>query len=167
MPRNLLIAASLPAAPEALYDAYLDPATHAAFTGHAVNIEARAEAHFTAFDGVLRGVILYLEPKRLIVQTWRSINFGPDDIDSILVLTFWPQDGGACIELSTAQRRRARFRRREPGLGEVLLSRPGGRTWKGKTEGVRGARRHPLPGRLGAGRVRPGIRRSNPATAPG
>ncbi len=65
-----------------------------------MNIEARPGAPFTAFDGVLQGVILHLEPKRLIVQTWRSVNFGADDIDSVLVLTFWSQDGGTCIELT-------------------------------------------------------------------
>jgi activator of HSP90 ATPase len=100
MPRNLLTAAALPAAPEALYDAYLDPDRHAAITGHPVNIAAHPGAVFSAFEGALSGIILHLEPKRLIVQTWRSVNFAPDDIDSVLVLSFWPQHGGARIELT-------------------------------------------------------------------
>jgi activator of HSP90 ATPase len=101
MPRNLITAASLPATPETLYDMYLDPLAHAAFTGAPVEIEARAGAAFRAFEGSLAGTILHVDPKRLIVQTWRSIHFSRDEIDSILILTFLPEfDGGARIELA-------------------------------------------------------------------
>ena len=89
MPKNLIIAASLPAAPETLFDMYLDPAAHTAFTGHPVTIEPRPGAPFRAFEGSIAGTILHVEPKRLIVQTWRSINFSSDDIDSVLVLSFF------------------------------------------------------------------------------
>jgi activator of HSP90 ATPase len=99
MPKNLIIAASLPAAPETLFDMYLDPAAHTAFTGLPVTIEPRPGAPFRAFEGSIAGTILHVEPKRLIVQTWRSINFSSDDIDSVLVLSFWPDETGARIEL--------------------------------------------------------------------
>ena len=99
MPKNLIIAASLPATPETLFDMYLDPAAHAAFTGFPVTIEPRPGALFRAFDGSLWGTMLHIEPKRLIVQTWRSVSFSDDDIDSVLVLSFWPDEGGARIEL--------------------------------------------------------------------
>jgi len=99
MPKNLIIAALLPAGPETLFDMYLDPVAHAAFTGSVVTIEPRPGSPFRAFDGALSGTILHIEPKRLIVQTWRSINFSDTDIDSVLVLTFWPDEGGARIEL--------------------------------------------------------------------
>ena len=91
MPKNLLLAASLPALPDQLFDMYLDAATHAAFTGAPVTIEPRAGASFRAFDGALSGTILHVEPKRLIVQTWRSTHWAGDDIDSVLVLSFWPE----------------------------------------------------------------------------
>jgi activator of HSP90 ATPase len=99
MAKNLMIAASLPATPEVLFDMYLDPVAHSAFTGFPVTIEARPGAPFRAFDGSLSGTILHIEPKRLVVQTWRSINFSDDDIDSVLALSFWPEEGGARIEL--------------------------------------------------------------------
>ena len=44
MPKNLLLAASLPALPDQLFDMYLDPAIHTAFTGFQVTIESRAGA---------------------------------------------------------------------------------------------------------------------------
>jgi activator of HSP90 ATPase len=100
MPKNLVMAASLPAPPDELFDMYLDAAIHAAFTGAPVTIEARAGAPFRAFDGALSGTILHVEPKRLIVQTWRSVHFSGDDIDSVLVLSFWPENDCARIELA-------------------------------------------------------------------
>jgi activator of HSP90 ATPase len=99
MPKNVIIAASLPAPPDRLFDMYLDARLHAAFTGAPVTLEARAGGTFRAFDGMLSGTILHVEPKRLIVQTWRSANWPGDAIDSVLVLSFWPEDQGGRIEL--------------------------------------------------------------------
>jgi activator of HSP90 ATPase len=100
MPKNLILAAALPAPPDVLYDMYLDPAAHAAFTGAPVTIAPRAGAPFRAFNGALSGTILHVEPRRLIVQTWRSTHFAAADIDSVLVLTFWPEKDGGRIELA-------------------------------------------------------------------
>ena len=99
MLKNVIIAASLPATPEVLFDMYLDAQAHAAFTGAPVTIEPRAGAPFCAFDGMLTGAILHVEPKRLVVQTWRSANWATEAIDSVLVLTFWPEREGGRIEL--------------------------------------------------------------------
>jgi activator of HSP90 ATPase len=99
MPRNVVLAASLPATPDRLFDMYLDPQAHAAFTGAPVTIEPRPGSPFRAFNGMLSGTILHIEPKRLIVQTWRSANWPEDVIDSTLVLSFWAQRDGARIEL--------------------------------------------------------------------
>lgn len=99
MPRTIQSAAFLPAPPEELFDMYLDATAHAAFTGARVEISARPGARFRAFAGRVTGTILHLVPNKLIVQTWRSVNFSPGDIDSTLILTFWPQDAGGRIEL--------------------------------------------------------------------
>jgi uncharacterized protein YndB with AHSA1/START domain len=73
MPRNIVLAASLPAPPDRLYDMYLDPTLHGVFTGFPVTIAARAGAEFRAFGGAITGTILHVEPKRLIVQTWGGL----------------------------------------------------------------------------------------------
>ncbi|MBI2964550.1 MAG: SRPBCC domain-containing protein [Deltaproteobacteria bacterium] len=99
MPRTIQLAAFLPAPPERLFDMYLDPAEHAAFTGSAVEITARSGARFRAFGDLLSGTILEVVPKRLIVQSWRSVNFAPSDLDSTLVLTFWPEKDGGRVEV--------------------------------------------------------------------
>ena len=99
MPRTLTLAAELPATPERLFDMYLDPKLHAAFTGTEVEIDAEPGSAFHAFDGALEGSMLYTQPKRLIVQSWRSRGWEIDDIDSTLVLSFHPQANGARIEV--------------------------------------------------------------------
>ena len=99
MPRSIIMAVSLPAPPDRLFDTYLDPAAHAAITGFPVTIAPRPGAPFRAFDGKLTGTVLHIQPKRLIVQSWRSVNFPAAALDSVLVLSFWPQEGGGRIEL--------------------------------------------------------------------
>ena len=100
MPRTITLAAHLPAQPARLYRMYLDPVKHAAFTGAPVTIAPRAGAVFKAFGGALQGTILQLVPNRLIVQSWRSTEFAKADLDSTLVLSFWPEKGGGRIELT-------------------------------------------------------------------
>jgi len=99
MPRNVILAASLPAKPDRLFDMYLDAESHAALTGLPVTIEPHAGGAFRAFDGMLSGTILHIEPKTLIVQTWRSVNWPLAALDSVLTLSFWPAEDGARIEL--------------------------------------------------------------------
>ncbi len=100
MPKNVILAASLPATADQLFDMYLDPEMHAAFTGAPVVIDRRPGSPFVAFDGMLSGTILHVEPKRLIVQTWRSANWPAESIDSVLTLLFCPEPDGARIELA-------------------------------------------------------------------
>jgi activator of HSP90 ATPase len=99
MPKNLILAAHLPAPPKRLFDMYLDAKAHAAFTGQPVKLDPQPGGEFRAFGGMLTGTILHIEPKRLIVQTWRSSNWAAGAIDSVLVLTFWPQADGGRVEL--------------------------------------------------------------------
>ena len=100
MPRNIITAASLPAPPEKLFDMYLDAAMHAAFTGLPVTLEPHAGGTFRAFDGMLTGTILHIQPKSLIVQTWRSANWPLTEMDSVLTLSFWPAEDGGRIEVA-------------------------------------------------------------------
>ena len=100
MPRTVTLAATLPRQPARLYAMYLDPRQHAAFTGAPVKIAARAGARFEAFGGALTGTILQVVANRLIVQSWRSTQFAKRDLDSTLVLSFWPDPAGGRIELT-------------------------------------------------------------------
>ena len=99
MPRTIQLAASLPAPPERLFDMYLDPIEHAAFTGSPVAISSLPGSAFRAFNDVLTGTILQVVPKRFIVQSWRSPHWGSTDLESTLILTFLPEQNGGRIEL--------------------------------------------------------------------
>ena len=79
---------TLPADAAALFEMYLNPASHAAFTGFPVKIGGSPGEEFQAFNGQLSGRLLAVVPPRLIVQSWRSTKFHADDPDSTLVLTF-------------------------------------------------------------------------------
>ena len=100
MASNIQQSVTLPASPDELYDMYLDPAQHAAITGQPVTIGAEPGSAFSAFGGVLQGRMLHTEPKRLIVQTWRSKNWRVEDMDSILVITFRESGNQGQVELS-------------------------------------------------------------------
>jgi uncharacterized protein YndB with AHSA1/START domain len=99
MGRTIQLAADLPATAERLFDMYLDPAQHSAFTGSTVEVSSVPGSPFRAFNNVLSGRILDVVPKRLIVQSWRSPHWGASDLDSTLILTFVPQTDGGRIEL--------------------------------------------------------------------
>ena len=100
MSSMITLAVDLPAKPTRLYDMYVNAKQHSAFTGAPVKIAARVGARFEAFGGVLSGTILQVVPKRLIVQSWRSTNFGKRDVDSTLILRFLPNGKSGRIELT-------------------------------------------------------------------
>ena len=100
MTRTIQLAVSLPASPDRLFEMYLDPVEHAAFTGAPVTISDQPGAEFRAFNDVLTGTMLQVVPKRLIVHSWRSPHWGPSDVDSTLVLSFLSDGDGGRIELT-------------------------------------------------------------------
>lgn len=72
----------LAAKPEEVYAAWLSGEGHAAMTGGAAEVDARAGGAFTAWDGYIRGVTEELEEGRRIVQTWRTAEFADGSPDS-------------------------------------------------------------------------------------
>lgn len=88
MPSVIKQTLTLPASAKKLYDMYISPRGHAAITGMPVQISAKAGSKFSAFEGMLSGTMLATVSGRLIVQSWRSCNFGQADPDSTLILIF-------------------------------------------------------------------------------
>jgi len=78
----------------------MDSEIHAAFTGEPAKISEVAGSAFEAFGGLLHGTTLQVVKTRLIVQSWRSVNFAKDDPDSTLIISFTPdEDGEGRIDL--------------------------------------------------------------------
>lgn len=82
----------LPAPAAKLYDMYLDAEVHAAFTGAPAKVSDEPGSEFEAFGGLLKGTMLQTVKPRLIVQSWRSVNFADDDPDSTLVIAFTEEE---------------------------------------------------------------------------
>ena len=88
-----------PASAPELYDIYLDPKRHSAFTGGPVKISPKPGSKFDAFNGMLSGLMLVAIPGKMIVQRWRSMHFKDTDLDSILILTFTQEGKQGRIDL--------------------------------------------------------------------
>ncbi|HEX9853269.1 MAG TPA: SRPBCC domain-containing protein [Woeseiaceae bacterium] len=82
----------LPAPAAELYRMYMDPAAHSGLTGAPAKISEEAGSAFEAFGGLLKGRTLQVVKPRLIVQSWRSVNFADADPDSTLIITFTEED---------------------------------------------------------------------------
>lgn len=93
----------LPASADVLFGMYLDASKHEAITGLPVTIGHSPGDEFSAFGGALTGEILAVFEPTLIVQSWRSTDFKPDDPDSTLILSFSPQGEAGKIELVHVQ----------------------------------------------------------------
>ena len=89
----------LPAPGEKLFEMYLDPAAHGAWSGGEVVIGAEPGAEFRAFSGQIWGQILQVVQSRLIVQSWRSVAFADGDPDSTLILSFADEGDAGRIDL--------------------------------------------------------------------
>ena len=99
MPQSFELSEVFPGAPGNVFNAWIDPNVHAAFTGQSAESDARIGGRFTAGDGYISGSFLELEPERRIVQTWRTTEFPAEAPDSRLELVFEPTDEGTRIIL--------------------------------------------------------------------
>jgi len=99
MRRVIRYSVVLPAPADELYSTYMDGARHAQVTGAPVTISSEPGSPFVAFNGAISGRTLAAIPSTLVVQSWRSTGFGPNDPDSTLILAFVPEGGRGRIEL--------------------------------------------------------------------
>ena len=90
---------TLPAKAEQLFQMYVSPELHGAFTGMPVTISDSPGSPFSAFDGALSGSMLQVVKPKLVVQSWRSANFIDSDPDSTLILFFHDDGNEGRIEL--------------------------------------------------------------------
>jgi activator of HSP90 ATPase len=83
----------IPALPEEVYMALLDPKKHSEFTGSKATGRAKVGAKFTAWDGYISGKILKLERGKRIVQEWVTTEWPENYPPSRLEMTFEERDG--------------------------------------------------------------------------
>ena len=100
MPYDYKLACTLPASPEAVYDAWIDTDGHTAMTGAPAETGREVGDAYSAWDGYITGTILELVPGRRIVQSWRTSDFDDDDADSTVAIELEPAETGARLTLS-------------------------------------------------------------------
>ncbi|MGZ3423729.1 MAG: SRPBCC domain-containing protein [Polyangiales bacterium] len=99
-PDSIRASIVLPASKERLYEAFLDPKEHAAFTGSPATGSAKTGSKFTAWDGYITGKHLELHPHDRIVQAWRTTDFPEGAPDSRLEISFAPATGGTRVTIA-------------------------------------------------------------------
>lgn len=87
------------AAPEALFEMYMDSKKHSESTGGVAKMSRKTGGKFTAWNGMLAGKNLLIVPKRFIVQSWRGTHWKKSDPDSILILEFSKTPRGGRVDL--------------------------------------------------------------------
>lgn len=90
---------TLPAKAERLFQMYVSPELHGAFTGMPVTISDSPDSPFSAFDGALSGSMLQVVTPSIVVQSWRSVSFYDSDPDSTLILYFHDDGNEGRIDL--------------------------------------------------------------------
>jgi len=84
----------IPAAPEEVYDAFIDAKKHSAFTGSKATCDPTVGGEFTAWDGYITGKNLELERGKRIVQEWITTEWPDGYGPSRLEFTFRKVNGG-------------------------------------------------------------------------
>ncbi len=79
--------ALIDASPLEVYEAFVDPKKHAAFTGQSATGAPRVGGKFTAGDGYIMGKHLELERGKRILQEWTTSEWPEGSPPSLLELT--------------------------------------------------------------------------------
>lgn len=97
---SLELSREIAASPDDVYAAWMDGKKHAAFTGAAATMKARVGNRHTAWDGYIHGWVLKVGPGRRAVLSWRTTEFAPTDMDSVVELSVERAKTGARVKIS-------------------------------------------------------------------
>ena len=86
-------------APADVYEAFLNPKKHAAFTGSPASGSTRVGGRFTACGGYISGVHRELVKGRTIVQEWRTTEWPDDAPPSHVEFSFRRARGGTEVRM--------------------------------------------------------------------
>ncbi len=90
---------NIPASPEEVYEAFVDPKRHTEFTGSKATGKAKAGGKFTAWDGYIYGKFLEFEPGKCLVQEWQTTDWPEGYPPSQFALTFKKTSEGTEITM--------------------------------------------------------------------
>ena len=96
---NFEVSAEITAAPQEIYNAWLDSDQHSAMTGGKAIVSGVVGESFTAWDGYIEGRNIELEPGTKIIQHWRTSEFGNSDENSRLEVVFEARREGTIVTI--------------------------------------------------------------------
>jgi len=99
MTDTILLEDKFPIHPDLLFNAWLDSAEHAAFTGGIAKIDARPGGAFTAWDNYIQGITLEFEPSERILQSWRTNDFPEGHPNSTVEIQFSEIPEGCLVRI--------------------------------------------------------------------
>lgn len=83
--KNIEQEAVIPASPEEVYNAFMESAKHAEFTGSSASIENRVGGSFEVWDGYASGKNIELIPGKKIIQSWRASDWPEGQFSEITI----------------------------------------------------------------------------------
>jgi uncharacterized protein YndB with AHSA1/START domain len=90
----------IPATPEKVYEAFVDPKIHSEFTGAKPTGKAKVGGKFTAWDGYIFGKFLAFEPGKCLAQEWKSTDWPEGYPPSKFELAFKAVPGGTEVTMT-------------------------------------------------------------------
>ncbi|MBI3859636.1 MAG: SRPBCC domain-containing protein [Thaumarchaeota archaeon] len=78
----------LEASPEEVFEAYVDPKKHEAFTGSTATGSKKVGGKFTAWDGYITGRYVELEGGKRILHEWKTTGWPEGYPPSVVEITF-------------------------------------------------------------------------------
>ncbi len=95
MPDTITLTTTIPASPQAIYEAWLDSKKHGDMTGGDASIDGRVGGLFSAWGDYIEGTTRELVANQRIVQEWRTSEFPPNAPDSSVEIRL-EAVGGSC-----------------------------------------------------------------------
>ena len=97
---TLELATDLFVKPTLVWDTWMDSARHSLLAQAPAFIEARVGGSYSLWGGSVTGEFVFLERPRLIAQTWRTVDFGPDMDDTRLELRLEERVSGTRVQVT-------------------------------------------------------------------
>lgn len=94
---EFVVSAIIPAKRNKVYRAWLSSKKHSLMTGGEAKVSKNVGDSFSAWDGYITGTNLILEPKKRIVQNWRTSEFIEEEESSKLEILFKKVKGGTKV----------------------------------------------------------------------
>jgi uncharacterized protein YndB with AHSA1/START domain len=99
MKNEFTLTVVVPAAPEAVFKAWLSSKEHSDFTGSPAKISPKVGGRFSAWDGYITGSTIELDSGKRILQNWRTTEFPDKNPDSKVEITLGNADKGTRLTL--------------------------------------------------------------------